>query len=76
MIDKPALMNAVWDAAPSYASLLNWQEQSGKNDLLFLLLAEADVNAEPNISMDSMIKIFPEAGSDFLLLREEIRIYE
>lgn len=73
MIDKPALMNAIWNAAPEYAYLMNWQEQSGKNDLFSSLLAEAGVAVEPNITMDNMIPLFPDAGKDFLLLKERVR---
>ena len=53
VIDKPALMNC--------------QEQSGRNDLFFALLAEAGVQVEPNISTDNMIGIFPDSGENFLL---------
>jgi len=73
VIDKPALMNAIWNAAPEYAYLMNWQEQSGKNDLFSALLAEAGVEVEPNISMKNMITLFPDAGKDFLLLRKRVK---
>lgn len=73
VIDKPALMNAIWTAAPEYAYLMNWQEQSGKNDLFSSLLAEAGVEVEPNIAMDNMIPLFPDAGRDFLLLKERAK---
>ena len=69
VIDKPALMNAIWKAAPAYAALMNCQEQSGKNDLFFSLLAEAGVDAAPNISAADMIWLFPGAGENFLLFR-------
>ena len=69
VIDKPALMNAIWKAAPAYATLMNCQEQSGKNDLFFSLLAEAGVDAAPNISAANMIWLFPGAGDNFLLFR-------
>ena len=67
VIDKPALMNAIWAVAPEYAALMNCQEQSGRNDLFFALLAEAGVQVEPNISTDNMIGIFPDSGENFLL---------
>lgn len=69
VIDKPALMNAIWKTAPGYAALMNCQEQSGKNDLFFSLLAEAGVDAAPNISAANMIWLFPGAGENFLLFR-------
>ncbi len=74
VLDRPALMNAIWDAVPEYAAWMNSQEQSGKNNLLSALLAEAGVEVEPHISMDEMITIFPDAGSDFLLLHKDLRI--
>ena len=73
MIDKPALMNAIWDAAPEYAYLMNWQEQSGKNDLFSALLAEIGMDVEPNIAMENMIPLFPDAGKDFLLLKGRVK---
>ena len=73
VIDKPALMNAIWAAAPEYAALMNWQEQSGKNDLLSALLAEAGVEVEPNVSMENLITLFPTAGKKFLLLKERMK---
>lgn len=73
VIDKPALMNAIWDAAPEYAYLMNWQEQSGKNDLFSALLAEIGVDVEPNIAMENMIPLFPDAGKDFLLLKGRVK---
>ena len=73
VIDKPALMNAIWAAAPEYAALMNWQEQSGKNDLLSVLLAEAGVEVEPNVSMENLITLFPTAGKKFLLLKERVK---
>ena len=74
VIDKAALMNAIWDVAPEYATLMNCQEQSGKNDLFAALLAEVGVTIQPNVSMDNMIQIVQGAGSDFLLLRKCISI--
>ena len=73
VIDKPALMNAIWDAAPEYAYLMNWQEQSGKNDLFSALLAEIGMDVEPNIAMENMIPLFPDAGKDFLLLKGRVK---
>ena len=74
IIDKPALMNALWDAAPEYVCLINQQEQSGKNDLFSVLMREAGIEVEPNISLDSVITIFPDAGKDFLLLKKDMTI--
>lgn len=75
LIDRPALMNAIWKVLPEYALLTNQQEQAGQNDFVFLLLRELGVDAEPNISPDHMILISPDANKDFLLFkREDIKI--
>ena len=74
VIDKPALINALWDAAPEYVCLINQQEQSGKNDLLSALLMGLGIEVEPNISLDNVITVFPDAGKDFLLLKKDMTI--
>ena len=74
VIDKQALMNALWDAAPEYVCLINQQEQSGKNDLFSALLTDLGIEVEPNISLDNVITIFPDAGKDFLLLKKDMTI--
>lgn len=75
LIDKHALMNAIWRVLPEYALLMNRQEQTGQNDFISALLRELGVEVEPNISMDHMITIFPDAGEDFLLFeRGDIKI--
>ena len=74
MIDKPALMNAIWRIAPEYVCLINQQEQSGKNDLFSALLTDLGIEVEPNISLDNVITIFPDAGKDFLLLKKDITV--
>lgn len=74
VIDKQALMNAIWDAAPEYVCLINQQEQSGRNDLVSAMLMELGIEVEPNISLDNVITIFPDAGKDFLLLKKDMTI--
>ncbi len=74
VIDKQALMNALWDAAPEYVCLINQQEQSGRNDLFSALMMELGVQVEPNISLDNVITIFSDAGKDFLLLKKDMTI--
>ena len=75
LLDKPALMNAIWNVLPEYALLTIRQEQAGQNDFISLLLQELGVEAEPNISLDHMICISPDASKDFLLFeREDINI--
>ncbi len=69
VIDKPALMNAIWDVVPEYAFQISKWEQSGKNDFISALLSEFGVKIEPNISNEHVIPIFQDAGKDFLLLK-------
>ena len=67
-------MNALWDAAPEYVCLINQQEQSGRNDLFSALMMKLGMQVEPNISLDNVITIFPDAGKDFLLLKKDMTI--
>jgi len=67
LIDKPALMNAIWRILPEYALLMNQQEQAGQNDIISALLREIDMEVEPNISPNNMIMIFPDAGEEYFL---------
>lgn len=69
LIDKAALMNAIWNHAPEYAALMNQQEQSGVNDIPAMLLRYFGIEAEPRILQDRMIRISPDIGEEFLLLK-------
>ena len=66
VIDRAALMNAVWNQFPEYAAACNAREQSGQNDLLGLtrlFLGEAGVQlcGSPGF----VISMTPEAGEQF-----------
>ena len=69
MIDKPALMNAIWRDAPEYAVMMNRQEQTGMNDLSAMLLRDFDIAAGPRILPDRMIAISADTGADYLLFK-------
>lgn len=69
LIDRTALMNAIWNHAPEYAALMNRQEQSGANDIPAMLLRYFGIEVEPRILQDRMIAMSPDAGEDFLLLK-------
>ena len=69
VIDKPALMNAIWRDAPEYAIMMNRQEQTGMNDLPTMLLGDFGIEAGPQILPDRMIAISADAGVDYLLFR-------
>lgn len=68
LVNKPALMNAIWQYLPKYALMKNNQEQIGKKDLVSRVMAELGVELEKEPpSPERMICIYPDAGTDFLL---------
>ena len=69
VIDKPALMNAIWRDAPEYAVMMNRQEQTGINDLSAMLLRDFDIAAGPRILPDRMIAISADTGVNYLLFK-------
>jgi len=69
MVDRPALMNAIWQFHPDYAASHNINEQHGLNDGLGLLLKALGHEVELNGSTDNMISIALNAGTDFLRLK-------
>lgn len=69
LISKPALMNAIWEYLPKYALIQNKQEQTGKNELVSMLAKEFGLDINPKPSAEQLICIYPEAGTDFLLLK-------
>lgn len=71
LIDRPALMNAIWEYLPRYALIKNGQEQMGINNLLALLMTEFHIDdIEPQIAYSRMICMYPGKGTDFLKLPE------
>lgn len=67
VVDRAALMNAVWDGFPEYAAAHNAGEQSGRHDLLGLtrrLLGEPEVPLRS--APDFVIAMTPDAGKQFL----------
>ena len=68
MVDKAALMNAIWERYPEYAMSYNAHEMTGQHDGLSELLNKLGVPAATNIDTTSLISITPDAGSDFLHL--------
>lgn len=66
VVDRAALMNAIWDGFPEYAAAYNAREQSGQHDLLGvtrILLGEAGVRLRG--SPDFVISVTPDAGRQF-----------
>ena len=62
LIDAAALMNAVYREFPDYAVKFNLMEQSGGDSPL----GRALNGAERPASADRMVRLTPDAGTDFL----------
>lgn len=62
----PALMNAIWQNHPGYVLVHNAREQLGVNDAVHWLLEQLGIEADPNISTDNMIVLFPGAGVEYI----------
>lgn len=68
IVDRTALMNAIWKYFPEYATIYNTQVQQGLQDTAGLLLNAVDMQVELEPDMDDVISISPQAGIDFLHL--------
>lgn len=67
MIDKKALMNAIWETCPEYAISYNHREQEGLNDNFGMVLKmTVDPDYELQGSVEHMITITPGAGVTYL----------
>ena len=71
LIDRPALMNAIWSFRPDYAVLSNRLEQSGWKNFLARILDEFGIETDRELSLEHIIPICPDAGSEYLLFRRE-----
>ena len=60
LIDKPALMNAIWKNCPKYAVALPQLDETAWKNYLTKVKTERD----------ALIGIYPDAGDDFLLFRK------
>ena len=76
LIDKPALMNAIWQDFPEYTVIANSLEQSGANDIVGTLLNEMGADTERNVSPEHLISISPEAGTSFLRFSADARRHQ
>ncbi len=66
LIDKPALMNAVWTRFPVYAAAHNMREQWGRNDGFGIMLRALGIETELQSSPENMIVLTPDGGIKFL----------
>ena len=68
MINKSALMNAIWSNRPEYALVYNKLEQAGLSTPLDAVLNELGADIELTPPEDHMITLFPDVGTEFLNL--------
>lgn len=66
LIDKAALMNAVWARFPEYAAAYNMREQQGRNDGFGMMLRALGIETELRRSQENMIMLTPDSGVQFL----------
>lgn len=66
VISRPALMNAIWENMPEYAMRLNGQS-TPKTKIAFW--EDMGLEMMPQTDGRHIIGMFPEAGTDFLLLK-------
>ena len=66
MIDRPALMNAIWELHSEYAISYNTTEQAGGHDALGVILNSLGVDVPLKSSLKEMMMITADAGTDYL----------
>ena len=66
LINRPALMNAVWARFPEYAAAYNMREQQGRNDGFGMMLRALGIETELRRSQENMIMLTPDSGVQFL----------
>lgn len=69
MIDKAALMNAIWKYIPEYAIIMNQREQTGTNNVIAMLLMQLGIEAEPRVLSERMVSISSGSGENYLLFK-------
>ena len=69
VIDRSALMNAIWKYAPVYAMHLNGQHPPGLNTACINFLEESGCEVMPQSNGKDVFGMFPDAGMDYLLLK-------
>lgn len=69
VIDRPALMNAIWEFMPQYAMRLNGQTDVEFETIASRFWENSGIEPFPKPNSARMICMFPNAGTDFLLPR-------
>lgn len=68
VIHRPALMNALWEYAPQYTRCLNGGKGQALDNRARQILEAADLEILPQPVASELIGMFPNVGTDFLLL--------
>lgn len=69
VIRRPALMNALWQYAPEYTMRLNGVKNQVLDDGIVQILGQAGLGIIPQPEGKDIIGMFPDIGTDFLLLK-------
>lgn len=64
LIDKAALMNAIWENAPAYALAYNGMEQAGMNDVVSVVMGSFGIETEHRT--EHMLQLTPTVRTVFL----------
>ena len=70
LINRAALMNAIWAQSPEYAAEHNLREQRGGGDLLGLIMKEINPYYELEPVSKEFIEISLDAGLEFFVFRK------
>ncbi len=65
MIDKAALMNAIWRYHPEYAAAYNEHEKAGQDNAKAYFVDALGPDWETRFPEAGMIQMTPEAGTGF-----------
>ena len=68
VIHRPALMNAIWECLPKYALHVNGEKDPEFEAEISALMNDPNLTALPEPCGDRMIYMYPDTGTDFLLL--------
>ena len=68
----PAIMNAIWEHYPNYATVYNLVEQKGLNNITGTLLDVAD-EIDLSVRPEKMFALTPEIGTDFINISDGIK---
>ena len=69
VIYRPALMNAIWECLPQYALHAIGKKDPKFEAAIASLMPSSNMKALPTPDREHMVYMYPEAGTDFLLLR-------